>query len=60
MNKNKTIIASILIIVSGITIMMLSDSYTEGKLIGFFGGLVFGFGIVLFFKGIINNKKVVD
>jgi hypothetical protein len=56
MTKTKTIIISILLMVSAIIIKMLNDSQFDNDLIGFFFGIVFGAGAVLFIQTIIKKK----
>jgi hypothetical protein len=58
MTKTKTIIISILLMTSAIIIKTLSNSQPESELIGFFSGIVFGAGAVLFIQVII--KKTTD
>lgn len=58
MTKNKTIIISILLIVSAIIIEVLNDSQPNNELIGFFAGIVFGAGMVLFIQTIIKKSNL--
>jgi len=56
MTKTRTIIISILLMTSAIIIKMLSNSQFDNELIGFFSGVVFGTGIVIFLQTIIKKK----
>jgi hypothetical protein len=56
MTKTKTIIISILLMTSAIIINTLSRSQPENGLIGFFSGIVFGAGLVIFIDAIIKKK----
>jgi len=59
MTKKQTIIISILLMASAIFINLLSDSssYPKNELIGFFSGIVFGAGLVIFFQSIFKKTN---
>jgi len=56
MTKTKAIIISILLMASAIIIKMLNNSQFDKELIGFFSGIVFGAGLVIFLQTIIKKK----
>ena len=59
MTKGKTIFVSILLIVSSILIRFLMKDNTiklDHELIGFFSGILFGAGIVIFIQTLIKRK----
>jgi len=60
MTKTKTIIISILLMASAIIINTLSRSQPVTGLIGFFSGIVFGAGLVIFIDAIIKKKAGKD
>lgn len=56
MTKTKTIFISILLMTSAIIIKILNDSQIDNEFIGFFSGIVFGAGLVIFLQTIIRKK----
>ena len=56
MTKAKTIIVSILLMASAILIKMMGNSQLDSELVGFFSGIVFGAGVVIFLQSIIKKK----
>jgi membrane protein CcdC involved in cytochrome C biogenesis len=60
MTKTKTIIISILLITSALIIKTLSNSQPANELIGFFSGIVFGVGVVIFVQTIFKKKTDIN
>ncbi|HNW51038.1 MAG TPA: hypothetical protein PKH79_08150 [Prolixibacteraceae bacterium] len=57
MSKSQTTIVSVLLIIAALVIEYLNESQpNDNNLIGFFAGVVFGAGIVIFLKNILNRK----
>lgn len=56
MTRTKTILISVLLIISGIIINKLNDSQPDNELIGFFSGVVSGAGVAIFLQTIIKKK----
>ena len=63
MTKGKTILISVLLIVSAVIIKILvTDSNTklDKELIDFFSGILFGVGIALLFPLIFKKRKMTE
>ena len=60
MTKSKTIFISILLMISAILIEFLlkqSNAIHENELYGFFSGLLFGAGLIIFFQTVLKKNK---
>lgn len=56
MTRTKTILSSVLLIISGLIINELNDSQPDNELISFFSGVVSGAGVAIFLQTMIKKK----
>lgn len=56
MTKTKTVIVSILLIISALIISKLNNAQEENDLFGFFSGIAFGSGFVLLIQTVFSKK----